>query len=371
MLNVTQIKNLKPTDKRKKYAMGGGMYIEVMPNGKMTWRLKFRWDGAEQIFTIGDLKVVSLAQAQLAREQAKALLRDGINPNSQKKASLAQDKAAMPLNELLSIYIDKAVPTHKGAKWEVLRLEKFRRDFPELMTKPVNQIDQLDIIDFRNKRSKQVAPASVNREMNLLGGLFRYAVIELRIISESPLKNVTKPTKPPHRERRPAAHEIELILQSYNYDGTTTPINKRQQTAWAFIFAIETAMRASEITGLTWANVFNDHVLLTDTKNGTARRVPLTDKAASLLKVARGIDDLSVLTIAADSLSTGFTKRMKELGIIDLRFHDSRHEATTRLAQILPIQDLAKVTGHKTLNVLMGYYNPTASELASRMNKIP
>ncbi len=127
MLNVTQIKNLKPTDKRKKYAMGGGMYIEVMPTGKMTWRLKFRWDGTEQIFTIGDLKVVSLAQAQLAREQAKALLRDGINPNSQKKASLAQDKAAMPLNELVSIYIDKAVPTHKGAKWEVLRLEKFRR----------------------------------------------------------------------------------------------------------------------------------------------------------------------------------------------------------------------------------------------------
>ena len=33
----------------------------------------------------------------------------------------------MPLNDLLSIYIDKAVPTHKGAKWEALRLEKFIR----------------------------------------------------------------------------------------------------------------------------------------------------------------------------------------------------------------------------------------------------
>ena len=54
---------------------------------------------------------------------------------------------------------------------------------------------------------------------------------------------------------------------------------------------------------------------------------------------------------------------------MDMTFHDSRHEATTRIAQLLPIQDLSKVTGHKDLKMLMRYYNPTVSEIAERMRQ--
>ncbi|HAV2420526.1 phage recombination protein Bet [Escherichia coli] len=50
----------------------------------------------------------------------------------------------------------------------------------------------------------------------------------------------------------------------------------------------------------------------------------------------------------------------------DLRFHDLRHEATSRLAEIFPMHELTKITGHKDPRMLMRYYHPKAEDLALR-----
>jgi integrase len=57
-----------------------------------------------------------------------------------------------------------------------------------------------------------------------------------------------------------------------------TPENFTQQIMIAFLLAIETAMRAGEIRGLTWDRVYlmNRYVTLNETKNGTKRHVPLS-----------------------------------------------------------------------------------------------
>jgi len=55
------------------------------------------------------------------------------------------------------------------------------------------------------------------------------------------------------------------------------------------------------------------------------------------------------------------------LPIENLCFHDTRHEAITRLARKLEILDLARTIGHKDLRSLMIYYNATASEIAGRL----
>ncbi|MCO1344512.1 IS481 family transposase [Burkholderia multivorans] len=53
--------------------------------------------------------------------------------------------------------------------------------------------------------------------------------------------------------------------------------------------------------------------------------------------------------------------------LIDLRFHDLRHEATSRLASIFPMHELAKITGHRDPRMLMRYYHPSAEDLAKRL----
>jgi len=53
--------------------------------------------------------------------------------------------------------------------------------------------------------------------------------------------------------------------------------------------------------------------------------------------------------------------------LVDLRFHDLRHEATSRLASIFPMHELTKITGHKDPRMLMRYYYPRAKDLAKRL----
>lgn len=58
---------------------------------------------------------------------------------------------------------------------------------------------------------------------------------------------------------------------------------------------------------------------------------------------------------------------MRALGITDLTFHDSRHEACTCLERKLGVLDLAKMIGHRDTRSLMIYYNPTATEIEDRL----
>lgn len=201
-------------------------------------------------------------------------------------------------------------------------------------------------------------------------------------MSSSPLDDVAKPKQSVSRNRRISQDEIARILEAFKYDGRSQPITKKQQTAWAFLFAIETAMRASEITGLKWADVYDKHVELELTKNGAARKVPLSKRAIELLSYMRGVDETDVCTLknkVADGevgrggLSAYFTQVVKgKLKITDLTFHDTRHEAISRMVKNarLPVEVLAKITGHKTISILINtYYNPDIEELADHLHK--
>ena len=371
MGNLTdlRIRKIKPTDKNTKYSDAGGLYLMVTPKGSYYWRYKYRFEKKEYVLALGVYPDVSLADARFKHFEAKKLLLNGINPSADKQSKKQKMKQEQPFSMVVQSYLDKEAINHKGFKWEMLRLNKIMRDFPELAKKSINLIDQSDLINFRNKRSLEVQGTSVKREMQLLGSVFRYAIRELRIIEYSPLTNVTKPKENPHREIRINLDDIETLLNAFQYTTETPLILKKHQTAWAFLFALETSMRLSEITSMRWEHIAEDYVLLPNTKNGSARKVPLNKNAVALLNKAKGLDLDVVLTISADSLSTTFRKYRDTTPLTHINFHDTRHEACTKFAQMMPIQDLAKVTGHKDLAMLMRYYNPTASELAQRMNE--
>lgn len=373
MLTDAAIKKIKPPPagqrKPAKYPDAHSLQLHVFSTGRMTWIYAYRFDGKQKNLTIGRYATVSLAEARRKRDEARQQIEQGIDPSQAKQDRKIQAQQAASLGEVITQYIANEATKHKGARWETIRLNKIMRDFPVICAKPIGTVDQTDMIKFREARSAQVSDSSVAREMQLLGSVFRYAIRELRVIKDSPLKDVTKPKAAPHRERRVSAEEIAVICAAANYQIGSVPSNHTQQTAWAFLFAIETAMRASEIIEMMWDMVYEDYVHLPDTKNGAARNVPLLDTAKQLLQLAQGLDPVRVLTVDADVASSLFRKTRLKAGITDMTFHDSRHEATTRIAQLLPIQDLSKVTGHKDLKMLMRYYNPTVSEIAERMRQ--
>ncbi|WP_366523854.1 tyrosine-type recombinase/integrase [uncultured Algimonas sp.] len=262
----------------------------------------------------------------------------------------------------------------KGARWEVIRLDRFARD--EINGKPlgdfvISQITTTDLIAWRDMRRGKVADSSVNRELNLLRNVFRVAWKEWQLIQSSPMDDVKKFADPPARDRRVLPDEIDTISGLLDLDREPW-VSKKQITGAVFLFAIETAIRSSEILRMRNRDIQDNVVHLPDSKNSKPRFVPLTARAREIVAKVRGDrtapNDHPFLISDADRDSVFRTARDAS-GIENLVFHDSRHEGITRLARVFvnPL-DLQRVTGHKNLNQLLVYYETSPQELAERLN---
>lgn len=125
-------------------------------------------------------------------------------------------------------------------------------------------------------------------------------------------------------------------------------------------------MRAGEIRSLVKKTIHlkKKFVTLPETKNGSQRDVPLSAVAIQILE---GLDPNEPFPIGAGTLDVTFRRLRKKAGVDDVHFHDARAEAITRLAKKLDIHDLARMSGHKDLKMLLVYYRATASEIAGRL----
>ena len=268
---------------------------------------------------------------------------------------------------LLERYSDEVSPRKGGKKWEVMRLSA-------MAEMPIASIDLVDlgarhVTQWRDERLKTVQPATVNREWNLLSNVFTVAVNEWEVLRENPMRTVKRPPPGEARDRRISDDEIERLLFSLGYEHDKTPATASPRVGAALLFAIETAIRAGEIVKMRWQDVDLGKriVRLPETKNGTRRNVPLSTEAIRILRQMQGVNSVSVFSISSGSMDTLFRKAKTRAMIDDLHFHDTRHEAITRLAKKLEVLELARMVGHKDLKQLMVYYNATAEELAEKL----
>lgn len=263
----------------------------------------------------------------------------------------------------------KEVSVHKrGAKWEEIRLRALAAHV--IGGESIGEMLLVDLTadalgKWRDSRLKTVSGSTINRDMNLLSHVFTVARREWKWIAASPTADVRRPKDPAHRDRLISQDESDRIQLSLGYDGESVD-SKSAAVAVAFLFAIETAMRAGEICGLTWDRIDGTAARLLKTKNGTKRDVPLSGRAIELLSQLPR-DRSTCFDITSASLDALFRKAKTRAAVEDLKFHDTRHEAITRLAKKLNVLELARMVGHKDLNELQTYYNATAEELAAKL----
>ncbi|WP_229415122.1 tyrosine-type recombinase/integrase [Massilia aurea] len=269
----------------------------------------------------------------------------------------------------------KEVSAHKrGADKEAIRLAAIGRMVVD--GKPLKEWKLADITSevlgkWRDQRLLTVKGSSVNRDLNLLSHVFASAVREWKWIATSPTTDVRRPADPPPRDRLYTADEIDRLCAAMgiDVDQATSIETTTQRVGIAFLFAIETAMRAGEICGLTAANVNGRVATLPRTKNGTKRDVPLSSRAVTLLKLLPEPEEGGALfgltTASVDAL---FRKSRNRAMVEEATFHDTRHLAITRLAKKLHVLDLARMTGHKDLKKLQIYYNESAEDMATRLD---
>jgi integrase len=308
-------------------------------------------------------------QAQAWAREVEAVM------DSRKYAEPKPKLKAVTVASLFERFRDEEVPKRKGAKWETVRINKLIKE-ADFIPRRLDQLTPNDIRDWRDGRLKQVSAASVRREMNLIGSIFSHALKEWDVgLTSNPVKLVQRPTESRGRTRRWTDEEFQRVQQAAGWHEALVPTKGMDYVGWAMIVALETAMRLGELCKLKVEDFIpgQRHVVLHETKNGDIRRVPLSKKAlAALSHLVKGKKTTEkIFAVTSETLGLYFREARNLAGLAeaDLRFHDIRHESTTRLSKKFSnVVELSAVTGHRDLQSLKRYFNPTPMELAERLD---
>lgn len=277
------------------------------------------------------------------------------------------------LGDILDRYMREVSPIHKGVKNETICITALKRDAVCLYR--ASALSGKLLAEWRDRRLQAVSPATVNRELNLISAAINVARKEWGIHIENPLELIRRPPTGKGRTRRLSPEELQGLLTALRLgerrpDGTFDGGARNHWIAPLVELALDTAMRQGELLKLKWAdiNLASRTAYLHDTKNGDARTVPLSTKAVTLLsQLPRSING-QAFPLTKGAVQKAFNRACQRAGISNLRFHDLRHEAVSRLFERgLNLLEVSAISGHKTLQMLKRYTHLKAEELARKL----
>ena len=284
------------------------------------------------------------------------------------------------LSDALDRYLAEVSPTKKAStaasdrsRARVLKAQLGQYSLVALTPETVSR--------FRDERLRDgKSHSTVRLELALLSHLFTIALREWRIgLVRNPVALVRKPTPPAGRNRRLGPSEERRLLEAC--DAHSNPM-----LGWIVRVALHTGMRQGEVLSLTRDQVDLDRriVRLTETKNGSARTVPLNREAVAVLEQAMDFgaapDDTPLIFFGEPGrdgrrrpycFHPAWTQALRAARISGLRFHDLRHEAVSRLVEAgLNDQEVAAISGHKSMQMLKRYTHLRAEDLVARLDRI-
>lgn len=329
---------------------------------KTGWRAEVQRQGVRQTRVCA-----TKAEAQLWAAQAETDIARGAAGGLPRK-TLAD--ALLEYGRLVSVH-------KRGHLLELRRIDWFLREFPDLCGKVMHEITPGDIARWRDSRRGAVSDSTVVRDANLLRHVWTVAINEWGWCESSPWPKIKLPAEALARTRRTSWREVRLLLRTLGYQTGVAPVGAQATTAWAYLVAHHTALRAGEVRSLARSTVDLERRVITlhthkTVERAGVRRVPLTRKAARVLRVldaaalAAGRD--AYLPISPSALDAHFRRARDQLLLQDLHFHDSRADALTRLSRRMDVMRLSRVSGHRDLRQLLAaYYRETAEDVAAQL----
>jgi integrase len=276
--------------------------------------------------------------------------------------TLAPKEAMPPLMRIVARYLAEVTPTKKGSKQELNRGRQIART--SLGSMQLDKITSEAVSKYRDGRLCEVSNNTVRLELAFISVVFEQCAKEWSYKVINPVKQIRipKPGKPRQRRLRPG--EEEALLASCAASSATY-LHSR------VVLAIETGMRFGELVSITWNNVdlAARTIHLPDTKNGHPRTVPLSTRALGAIRAVPSGYEGRVFTGKPGSIRAAFGAALKRSGVgSDLRFHDLRHEAVTRLFEkgLNPIE-VGMISGHRSMSMLQRYTHLGPKELLMKL----
>jgi integrase len=267
----------------------------------------------------------------------------------------------LTLADIVLRYRDTVSIRKRGYAVECIVLTAFLRH--PICRKSLAQITSKDFAVYRDERLKSIKPTTLKRELSPLQNMFEVARDEWGLPArENPLSKIRVDIPFQRRERRLKDGELERLTLSAQHcrNPLILPI---------VLFAVETGMRRSEILSLMWNEVIPAKRLavLGQTKNGHSRTIPLSTRALSALQRVHKTED-RIFPMTANAFRLAW-ERLRARAVLDLRFHDLRHEAISRFFEMgLSVPEVALISGHRDPRMLFRYTHPLRETILKKLS---
>jgi len=310
MLTDTQCRAARPRDKAYKLTDGGGLVLEVKPNGVKAWRYRFKLTSQgltkENMFAIGEYVVASrgetpeqakarreggrftLAEAREERARARDLVKQGVNPAHERKlARLRRDKDG-------ATTFESVAREWLGMKdWEEItkarRLNMLQRVvFGKIGPLPIKQVTPMHVLDVLTTAARKNGPSVAAEAKRTMAGVFELAMATLRVERDPvyPVRKALPPNKTQHKRALEPAEIGRLLRNMAGYGG-------RYETLVAFRLMWYTLCRPGEVVEARWSEFDLDaamwRISAERMKQRKAHAVPLPSQAVEMMRALHGV----------------------------------------------------------------------------------
>lgn len=283
-LSANEVKNAKDSGKMRKLADGGGLTLVIKGESKYWW-LRYRFAGNEKTLSLGSYPQVSLAAARKARDDARALLQQKIDPSAHKRQESTQ-RASDGENTFRTLCEDWYQQKHSVEVTDAHAVRNWRRlevyTFPLLARRPIRSILPADVLQVLDGIVRKGNLETAHRVKTLISLVFRYAVATSRVDSDvtRDLTGYLPSTQVKHQHALVRPDEVSQLLKDIH--------------AYQGHFATSAALRLSPLVftrpgdtrQMLWDQIGfgNAQWELPTTKNGAPLIVPLSDQAIAILR---------------------------------------------------------------------------------------
>jgi len=288
MLTNTVVAKAKKAAKAYKLTDGGGLYLEVTPAGGKHWRYRFRINGKETIFTLGDYPALPVAEAREKHQTARKLVKAGINPTTQKKADQAARRyeSANTFAAVAQEWFEA-----KSGDWsegyaghvKVILANDINRYIGDL---PIKDIKTPTVYEVIRRIEKRQAPTRAILARQIIGSVFKLAILTHRAEFNvaDPIKGEIARRVVEHRKHLDHDSLPDFLRKLEDYTGHRT-------TAIAMKLLMLTAVRPGELCGAAWTEFNIDRaewrIPPERMKMGELHIVPLAKQSLALLDELR------------------------------------------------------------------------------------
>lgn len=285
-LSEIRVKNLASRAKVYRVADAEGLCVEVNPSGARYWRYRYRFAGTAKMLSVGTYPEISLKEARINRDKARALLRDGVDPSAHRRlAEVARRHgAATTVEPIAREWLEKqrhvlADITYDKAKW---MLESFA--FPWIGARPIGEIEATEMLSVLRRVEEQGKLETAHRLKQRCSQIFRYAIATGRA-KRDPCPHLRGALAAPKAKNRAAITDPQafggLLRAIDGYSGGLIASSALKLAPLVFV-------RPGELRRAEWAEIDLDNsewrLPAEKMKMRSAHIVPLSKQAVAILK---------------------------------------------------------------------------------------